>query len=243
MQLRCGGFLHADSEVSVSIMRRANETPSGVVYSITHTWTIDGQILGDTMAEVVARYLIMESAYSLPVIDLELRDPTTGIIAHRLPTAGSVGGVRVTMPVSYPEGRGAELSTFRTYRIVAEAEYPTSAGVASLLRAFSETVTYSGGGPRRALIDLVNAKAQLQTTYLMTGFRAVQQGQAVGYRQFPPFPNPLWSVQLLLEPPQRTRGAATLRKGVYVDWPISWTYSFGSPDPLVGNPTLWPATG
>ncbi len=75
---------------------------------------------------------------------------------------------------------------------------------------------------------------------LYTAYRATQTGQAVGLYGYPPVPPPLFPGKLE-EGGRPTLGSPRLRNGVYVDWPVSWSYSFVSATPLVGFPNRWPA--
>ncbi len=179
----------------------------------------------------------LQAAYSVWYRDFALRDGTTTLFS--LPSAGSLTGVKVVKPPSFPSNTGAALTTFADYEIVLTADYPAGAGQGAL-RSFSETLAFSGGGPRATVVECANAPPQPQILNLYTAYRATQVGQAVGVFAYPPVPAPLFpgALEVAGSP---TYGSPKYRNGAYTDWPVSWSYSFVSATPLAGYPNRWPA--
>lgn len=242
MYLRYGNYQTADSEVSVTILREAQVNEAGQPYALRHTWEIEGTIFGDDTAAVVANLLALERAFAVWGLDLALID-SNGTICHSMPSGGSLTGVRITKPPSYPNGDGAELSTFRTYSITATCDYPYGLGqVTNPLKSFTETLSFSGGGPRRIVVECAFGPPQPQIVNQFTAFRATQAGSAVGMYGYPPIPPPIFPAALVENgSPSFTGGQ--LRNGVYVDFGVQWAYRFESPTPLIGLPNQWPASG
>lgn len=240
MYLRYGNYQTADSEVSVTILREAQVNEAGQPYALRHTWDITGIIFGDDTAAVVANLLALERAFAFWGNDLALID-SNGTICHAMPSGGSLTGVRITKPPSYPNGDGAELSTFRTYSITATCDYPYGP-VTNPLKSFTETLAFSGGGPRRIVVECAFGPPQPQIVNQFTAFRATQTGAAVGMYGYPPIPPPIFPAALVENgSPSFTGGQ--LRNGVYVDFGVQWAYRFESPTPLIGLPNQWPASG
>lgn len=240
MYLRYGNYQTADSEVSVTILREAQVNEAGQPYALRHTWDITGIIFGDDTAAVVANLLALERAFAFWGNDLALID-SNGTICHAMPSGGSLTGVRITKPPSYPNGDGAELSTFRTYSITATCDYPYGP-VTNPLKSFTETLAFSGGGPRRIVVECAFGPPQPQIVNQFTAFRATQTGSAVGMYGYPPIPPPIFPAALVENgSPSFTGGQ--LRNGVYVDFGVQWAYRFESPTPLIGLPNQWPASG
>lgn len=243
MRIRYGNFLSADGECSLSIAKQALEAENGVPYAIRHTWTVSGQVQADTPQQVAVAYLAREAAFSRWFLEAALVDDA-GNVYHRLPNAGSTTGVRVTQPVHYPAGEGAEGTTYRNYRVVLEAEYPfgpaAGGGGAGMLKSFTETITFRGGEPRRVLLELAYGVPQVHVLAAQTAYYATQSGSAVGYLAYPPIPAPVFGVVGLLSK-EITHVAPRSQNGLFVDWTTTWTYQFGSPLPLRGFPNTWPA--
>lgn len=236
MRLRYGNYWHAHGEVEVSISRQTVFSNLGVPYEEEHTWTVRGQLLGDTTAEVVAAIRRLGVAYARPFLPAALVD-ANGLVCHALPNAGSTSGVRVIQPPSFPEGGGAELSTFRNYTLVLSATYPVSAR--PVYRSFRETLRTWGGLPDRRMTTTVNTAPVEYVSARRTPYRAVQSGSAVGFSGPPPIPGPIFGFALLDGPdhPRQSEGP-TVQDGRLTDWAESWSYSFVSATPLVGRPTV-----
>ena len=249
MRLIYGSYQHDDGEAAVSINRQAKETEAGIPYALTHTWQIQGQLQGTSTTEVRDKILALERAYAVWNRDLRLV-ASDGTVLHALPVAGSISGVRVIQPPSFPDGTGAQYTTYRDYTIVVQAEYPygpalfdpgSSGGY--LLKRFSETVSFSGGGPKRTVIETINTPPIEQLVASHTAYRASQSGIAIGYLGYPPvnvIAPPLWP-RYLAEAPKISRKSAVVQNGVPTDFEVSWSYEFLSPVPLFGGPNQFPA--
>jgi hypothetical protein len=157
--------------------------------------------------------------------------------------AGSLGGVRVIQGPSYPTGRGYEGGTFRHYEVALEAEYPDAASFGMLL-AFTESIQFMGGGPRIVWREATTGKPQKQVTAQYTTYRATQTGSAIGYRQKPSVPGPIWPQYLKEQftyPDQRSpKRSGPPGAPLYTEYEISWHYSFEADVPLSGEPHKWP---
>lgn len=242
MFLQYGSYIHAENEVSITIDQQSVVNEAGQQYAVDKTWNIQGIIQAPTQALVIVAYTLLEAAYSRWYQNLTLLTDT-GLVAHQLPNAGSLTGVRITKPPSYPKGEGAELSTFRTYSITATARYP-AIGATNPLKSFHESLAMSGGGPRRAVVECANVRPQEQVIKAFTAFRAVQSGQAVGMFNYPIVPAPIFpgkEVEPSIPPGNPVPGSPRLLNGIHIDWPVSWHYEYISATPLVGLPNRWPA--
>jgi hypothetical protein len=242
MILRYGSYNSDSNECSVVISRDAVMNDAGQPYALRHTWNINGTIFGDDTSAVVTALLALERAFAVWGLDLSLLD-SSGNVCHSMPSTGSLTGVKIIRPPSYPQGDGAELSTFRNYEIIATCDYPYGLGqVTNPLKSFVETLAFSGGGPRRMVVECAAGPPQPQVLNQFTAFRATQTGSAVGMFGYPPIPPPIFPAALV-ENGQPTFTGGQLRGGVYVDFGVSWNYRFESASPLAGFPNQWPASG
>ncbi len=236
--LRYGTYTSAANECTVAIDREAVTNDAGQPYALRHTWNIEGQLQAADTASVVLLILALERAFSFWGLDMALVDSNNNVL-HSLYSRGSLTGVRITKPPSFPKGDGAQLSTFRDYVITATAEYPYI-GAINPLKAFTETLHFSGGGPRATCVECTNIEAQPQILSLYTAYRANQAGSAIGMFGYPAIPGPIFP-GALEEAVTPSFTAPRLQYGNYVDFGVSWAYKFVSPYPLVGLPNQWPA--
>lgn len=241
VQLRYGNYYHADGEVSVSIAKSVETTDAGIPFRTTHTWNIAGRIIGETIAEVVQRMGLLERAYGTWFRTAQLIS-SAGIVCHELPNAGSITGVKVIQPPSYPDGSGAQLSTYRDYVITLSADYPAIGYGVPLIKSWVETITFTGGRPVRGLVETVNGPSVPFVIKRQRPYRATQVGSAVGAFGYPPYGAMLWDESLLEgeDPESKSLGAPRTENGRLVDWPVSWSYRFGSVAPLNGLPNVLP---
>lgn len=246
MYLKYGNYTHQLDEAAVNISRQALLTDAQVPYGYKETWRVTGFLQADTAAQVTTAIRALERAYSVHGQNVSLLMNDGSASAHAMNSSDSVGGVIIMEPPSFPEGTGAEYSTFRSYAITLEAEFGTdpSGGTPSGIISWEETVTLSGGGPRHVLLELRSGPPQKQLVSEQTVFRATQTGHAVGYLNWPVVPAPIWPAhedqparQVSFDNPEETGyGAFAFRK----NFPVSWSYQFHSASLLNGRPTRRP---
>lgn len=239
--LRYGAYTHGDDEVELTVQKSALVGPTGQRYGQRITWTIMGRLLADDTAAVIAAKRTLEAAYNADGLDFTFTDSSTGTVAHSMQSAGSLSGVVIDEPPSFPDGTGAQFSTYLDYRIVAHCDY----GFVNQnpLKAFTETLSFSGGGPRRAVVECTNAPPQEQLLALATPYRCTQAGSAVGLLAYPPIPGPIFPGKEEVEGGSPSKTSPKYVNGVYTDYQVSWSYSFISATPLIGLPNVWPAGG
>ena len=135
--LQAGNYRHDSGEIGVTIWKETTRV-NGIPRTLIHRWNISGRLQKDTTALVIAQINSLVAAY-VDGIDLVLY-MDDGTEAHALRSAGSLGGTRILKPPDFPIGQGAELSTFRNYSILVEAEYPA---LGTVLLAFQETFSFA----------------------------------------------------------------------------------------------------
>lgn len=235
MQVKYGTFpLDANScDVRASFQ---TEIAGGLPIKVRRRLDVDGYLNGDGQAAIAQAASALATALAVPYQDLVLyRDDGTASDTALL-NAGSLTGV-VVRGLEFPDSRGGEYATFRHFRFYGEAEYPV-ANTLNLLLSFRETVSFSGGGPISTWKLAINGQHQRQVLYPSSIYRATQKGSAVGFRQRPTAPPPLWP-SALIEPPDFDLESPERSGKLYTGFGISWQYVFGSNQPLIGEPTLW----
>ena len=140
-----------------------------------------------------------------------------------------------TVTVSGGGGTGA-----KAVAVVASSSEPA-------LWSWEESISFTGtGGPKFVmqqplpeLPGMLPALPQKQIVASHTPYKAVQSGQAVGIFGPPTPPLPLWPAaehqELRVVDPKTPE---RMGNG-YWRYPITWSYTFESVDPLIGLPTAW----
>ncbi|HEX4132483.1 MAG TPA: hypothetical protein VHZ24_20800 [Pirellulales bacterium] len=237
MILAYGSYRHALGEVALTIQRDATVSDDEILFGWRETWSIVGRLHADTPDDLTAAIQNLEAAYRRTRQDvvLYLPDGTTAS-AHQMRNADTVGGIRVIRPPSFPSGRGAEYSTFRTYSIQLEADFLDSSDETGLL-AWNETLNFSGGGPRWVYLPTLQGRPVRQQLQAATTFKVTQSGRAVGLRGYPTPPAPIWPTAWHQEQGGVTRVLPHRVGSNNAQYEVTWTYSFESADPLLGRPT------
>jgi len=190
MYLRYGSYTHAQNEPAVQIARRAVFSPRGFRQAIRETWRIVGVLHAADQPGLTLAIADLRSAYSGNGCDLGLYlDDGATPTDHVMASAAALGGTRVTA-LEFPSGTGAEYSTFRSYSIAVEGDFPDTS---NNLLDFSETISFEGtGGPRIVFLDTLEGLPQPQLAQQRTTCRARQAGRAVGMAGYPPVAAPIW---------------------------------------------------
>lgn len=209
-------------------------------------WEISGQLHGNTSAEIITAKAALEAAYAIPYQDLILYLDDGSTIHDSLLNRGSSTGVKIIAGPDYPVDRGAEGGTFLTYAIVAEAAYefnqPQAGGGSDpdRLESWTETIAVSGGGPRYAMVEVVDGPPVRQLIVGQTKTRIMQSGQAVGRRRHPSPPTPAlpdWENPAERQITQVSPGQEGQQATGYT---TTWSYVFEGPGLGAPEPNPWP---
>ncbi len=240
MYLKYGNYQHAAGEVVLTgITSESMATENAVVFAIKERWDLMGRLdiadQGSAAANQAAMTVALDAlkaAYSVNGRDIGFYDDSDKLTSHSIQSSATRSGVIVAVPPSFPDGRGAEYSTFRTYTIAVEAERPFEEGGGLL--SWMEAVSFRGtGGPTWGfLVPIVGAVQQQLLTQRSTQF-ATQRGRAVGNGAYVVPPAPIWPVNEHEELREITREVPPSSSSQRI---TNWTYVFESPFPLVGVP-------
>lgn len=235
LTLRYGSYAFDEGATQVSFMIDTQVNARGVPFSQVKQARVMGYISGSSTSDISAKCEALEAALATPYQDLGLYDGST-LLHVALANSGSLTGTVPTGP-NYPDGKGAELATYRRFEFTIRAEYPLTSG--QVIQEYQETVSVQGtGGPRFVLKPALVGLPQKQIVQARTPVRATQSGRAVGYRDYPAFPNPLWPNDEHVEQRSLVRESPKPRGLGYQDYPIHWSYSFESPVALNGATAL-----
>lgn len=237
MQLKYGGYAFQANSLIPRMTIAAVKNSHNQVYAYRQRVSISGSFIGTNTADITAQTLAMSSACIIPGQDLIYYDNNNAPTAYVLRNFGSLTGVQLVEPVDFNGTYGAIDVTMKQFAMSFEATYP-AAGSAGLLLDFRETLTFSGGGPTRVCKRAVNTTPQLQMPYQYTEFYVVQSGSAVGFRDTPAIPFPIWPA-FLMETGNTSQTSPHPEGLQYTNWPVTWSYRFCSPSPLIGIPNRW----
>jgi len=237
--LEYGDYTHSLGEAAVTIASEALRDGMGEVYGHQVTWTIDGMLSVQTdQDDLLAALEELEEAYSSENQDVKLVT-ADGTVAHSLLTADCLGGTKIITPPSFPQGKGAELGTFRNYRIVITGEKILDPSDLTILLSFEETVEAAGGGPVYGHIETLSGRPVKQLLRRQSLYRATQVGRAVGLRAYPTAPAAIWPAALVQLGSSVKRSPRRVSTGNYKGYEVSWQYQFESATQLNGNPRTW----
>lgn len=242
MYLAINGYIHQIDETSLVILRTQRYNQFGIETSYVERWSLSGFLIGTGPVVLTGLVLDLEAAYGVNGGNLFLID-SDGVTIHRvLASAGSIGGVRVVSH-GYPIGDGGEYTTYRTYAIEAEAEYPNTDITAEILE-WKETLVIGGGRPKWVMQELLNGDPVRQQTQEKTKWIAFQNGRAVGRTTTPAAANPIWPTELKDWLPMLTFDNPDdigIGVGKYTTgYAVNWNYEFESAAQLAGQPTKRP---
>jgi hypothetical protein len=186
LRLRYGSYLHPASEAAVTIQKEGLLNDEGEIWAIRQIWDIQGRLEGDTQAELTTKIEALENAYNTQVSRVALEFTNTGAAtAHKLDASSTVSGIQVIRPPSYPNGFGAEYSTFRNYTIQLEAVTQVGSITGQGVINWTETISVSGGTPRDIFVTTLNTLPIRQRIAEATPTFVRQVGQCSSYGGWP----------------------------------------------------------
>lgn len=234
LYLSYGSYNHPEGEVTVRFRQRPLLSDVGLRIGDTHTWDISGVLQGSSVGDLTTKINALVAAYSRNGENIGLFE-TGGIpTAHYLNSNASQSGVKIISGPDFPDSSGGEYANKRSYEISVEADFVTS-GVSNIV-SWSETLSFSGGGPLEVYVTVLRGPPQKQRLAQTTPYRVIQQGNAVGLLRAPSIPKPLFpGAQMRL--PEITETTPEFKDGKVQNFAISWSYEFQSPTPLIGHPT------
>ena len=249
MYLQIGNYAFPPYEVGLTISRQC-QIVKGIVISYTDRWDFQGRMQvvptgnfnTDQAAVSVAIAQREQSLLNAINSDITFFFDNGTASAHQILANNTQGGVRLVQPLSYPDGKGAEYSTYRNWTAAIEADYYSSTVA---IYDFRETVNFTGdGGPIWKYQLALNGTPYPQTLFQQSTYSAVQSGRAVSLGTYTSPPQPLfpgneqtWRRQIVMNGPDRVGFPPN---GYFKDFEVLWTYFFESVAPLSALPNIYP---
>lgn len=238
MYLKWGNYTHPIGEPQIAIARQPILADSGIPVAHTVLWDIQGKLLGTGQADLDTKIASLVAAYEKQNQDLVLLQSDGQTESqHTLKRSETRGGVWVVSGPNFPEGRGAEYATVRTFSIQIQAEVPVTDPQSALV-SFEETLRLSGGGPIYSHVETAFGFPVKQKLRANTTFRATQSGSAIGYHNYPAVPLPIFGRARLVGLPSITRTSPRQVGTSFRHYRVAWQYQFESAFPLSALPNV-----
>lgn len=237
MQLKWGSYSFDENATVVGVKQETLINEGGQPYAVRVTAECQGYLSGSSQSDLTSAETSLRNALARSRQDLILYRDDGSSSGVALRSAGSITGTRVVRGPDFPGTQGPEYATERAFTFAVEAEYPL-AGSQLLLLSWTETLSFSGGGPLYIVKPALVGPPQRQLLYAQTPYQATQSGEAVGYLAYPNPAQPVWPASLR-QAPRVQRRAPRRRGNGYEEYAVAWEYEFESVTPLVGVPTLW----
>lgn len=241
MYLKYGDYQHAIGEASVVISKQAIFTEAGIIRGVRERWDIQGRLQAADQAALTTAIDALAAAYALQDQDVGFYFDDDQPSSHIITSSETNGGVRVVVPPSFPQGKGAEYSTFRNYSLALDAEWLDASAT---LITWNEVLDFQGGGAQFTFMQPIVGAPIKQLLRQQTTYRVTQSGEAVGYQAYPVPASPIWPTAEHVDR-RNVRYDLPKRMGppgnpTYTQYKVSWTYHFEDSAPLAGLPTNWP---
>lgn len=243
MYLKYGNYTHETGECAIVIQKESVLNAENNKVGWKEMWQISGMLRGADASELTSKIRALETAYGVNGRDLILLNDDGSETAHKLISNQSLTGVMITR-LDYPEGAGAEYTTFRNYRIIAECDISIlevfsqpglgkgkGRGGAGITLTYNEVISTRGsGGPRVVLLETIGGGVIKQVVSNETIQYRIQSGTATGMYGYPAVPPPL-------EPANEIADRRVIQKeiptsisphGKETIYKISWSYEFAS---------------
>jgi hypothetical protein len=190
MILSYGGYSHQIDEAGIVISKSRITDIVGNVIGQKETWSITGQIHASNPGQLTSSIKSLEKAYEKSFGDVTLTDEVYGKTAHSIKSTDTNSGV-IVKSFSFPDGEGAEYTTFRKYEVTLEATYDLN-NTDGLIE-YNETFTSQGTGGQQFVVRVPRYGAPIyQRVARATPIFVQQSGTALGYKEYPIAPLPLY---------------------------------------------------
>jgi len=223
-------FSHDSDLTAFSITRtpQINQRSGRYVFSTT-SLSMEGTIIATGQDNITAACIALELAYSYPGNKWEFLKDDGVLSAHSISSTNLLGYITAT--VGWPNSLNNEYATQRSFTLNLTAKHLLGAGeVLSYKESFSIT---GDGTSRRRVTESTTGYPVKQTLANRTGYRAVQQGEAIGSTLRPSAPLPFLTSPILdgdLSSKEAFSGDRFLSMQVMPG--IRWNYVFSSPNPI-----------
>jgi hypothetical protein len=226
-----GSYTHSPGEVEFTTSSEAIMDDLGNPIGYRDIVTLRGMLRANAdvslsdpsvyQAAITSKILEMQRIYSYHFGTLGLYHDNGTQSAH------IIGPCRIIRAPSFPDGSGAEYTTYRTYEIVVDSLRRAVLLDRPQILKLQQGFHVLGGGPRIVYRPTLRGTPLSQISAERTTFRIVQTGQAIGTQIYPIPTPPQWP---LLEIPTERRVVNSIVPYVpqmgAAQYSVDWSYLF-----------------
>jgi hypothetical protein len=243
VRIRYNGFLSDAGECSCTRRRTAVMGSNYLQYGWDYTAEITGESILSGPSAIPAKVAALDAAFSTSGYDLIVYNDDAATVLFTLPKVQIQGGVDFPNAGAGAQ-QGSEWVNKLTWGVTLTGRYALPQINPATILSFTESIEYSGGGPKRVFVEQRNGPPILQIPTAQTVYQAVQEGSMIGINKLylkPPLPlfgtpweNPVLRPATLQ--PSQVQGTPFFLP----QYQITWRYLFKSAAPLVQKfPAYW----
>lgn len=234
-----GTWSSDSNEVTIDIIVRSLDDPTGYAYGYVETWVVRGIMQADDLSALVAKQDAMRAAF------LEHNKDATWVFgattAHQLTAADSLYGVKVVTPPHFPQGGApGELVNRRQYTVTLEAAYlldtpGNGTADAPYILNYESQTSYTGtGGAVFGHIPTLTGTFQRQILTEKSLVTVQQSGMKLGLNFYPTpdAPPDLWAPYEKVAQRQIRYGNPRKVNNISVEFPVYWNYTYERNEPF-----------
>lgn len=231
-----GGLRTDKGEVVVSSQYQKNRfsnVDKTKVISTVKTMLLSGVLHGTDPSDLTQKLNRYQQEFSNQDRDCALLLANGSPSTFHWRSRDTAHGIQV-VEFNFEKNDGAEYTTYKSYTIKLEAEFPNSR---FQLIEWMETMSCRGTGGRIwRYPPVLEGDPEKQTVRERATCVVVQQGRAIGYKETPPVPAPYFPDD---EHEEERDIALDYARNGEKEWPVSWRYVFE----LKSRPRLNPGQG
>ncbi len=221
---RYGGYSHENCEVFFRQSAQRVESANKKVMCTTRRWDIFGRLHADTSAALMVKVTQLLNAYARNNQDAGFYFAGGTPTPFQVVSAQTLRGVRVSVPPIFPDGKGAQGTTYFDYTLALEWEEPPAVGLQLLL--FQESVRRVGrGGSDWDVVAGVTGDPIVMPKTQRSKVTVVQSGRAIGSGFYPLPAPPIWSGSPPFHDPSETIDHEEL-PGPNIERVTTWSYTY-----------------
>lgn len=241
IHIEYGSYVHAVGELEMSFRRSALMTDAQTPYAERIEIDLVGELIGTSVSDINSKVAALIAGYAYNGYDFKVKDDSGTLLRLSIASSGTLGGVRIIRPPSFPSNKDGAYATFMPYQISLQADVPVT-NPETVLVSFQESLSFSGGGPVYEYLETRIGPPQRQRVTDQSVYMATQEGSAVGLYNIPTIPSPLWPANQVRQRAVNATGGKLVGSGAnrkYMFKGVRWRYEFKSATPLLGDPHDW----
>lgn len=225
----------------MSFRRSALLTDAQTPYAERIEVDLVGELVGTSVSDINTKVAALIAGYAYGGSDFKVVNDSGTLLRLSIASSGTLGGIRIIRPPSFPSNKDGAYATFMPYQISLQADVPVT-NPDTVLVSFQETLSFSGGGPVYEYLETRVGPPQRQRVTDQSVYMATQEGSAVGLYNIPTIPSAIWPANQVRNRSVSAIGGKLVGSGAnrrYMYKGVRWRYEYKSASPLYGEPHHW----